>query len=116
MTQDYDPFAGSLDLELAAQYEAAQRLQQQEVEEAATARRRVRSSRQRGVDLQEGMERAIQKWQEWKDQQLLEEQTEAAVQGQRRSGQQGEEDSGERDRRGGASVECQAWQETALGS
>ena len=65
MTQDYDPFAGSLDLELAAQYGAAQRLQQQEVEDAAAARRRSRSSRQRRVDLQEGVERAIQELQEW---------------------------------------------------
>ena len=89
MTQNYDPHAGSLDLELAAQHEAAQRLQQQEVEEAAAARRRSRSDRQRGVDLQEGMERVIWEWQEWKDQQLLEEQTEAALQGQRRSGRQG---------------------------
>ena len=113
MTQDYDPPV-SLNWELAAQYEAAQRLKRQEVamEVAAAARGRRRSSRQRGVDSKEGLEeqteQATREWQEWKDQLLLEEQTETAVQGQRRISWQGEEDTGEMDCRGGVSVECQA--------
>ena len=65
----------------------------------------------------EGTRKAIREWQElverigqWQE----EEPRGEAAQGQRRSSWQGEEDTGERDRRGGVSVECQAWQEAAL--
>ena len=65
----------------------------------------------------EGTRKAIREWQELVeriDQWQEEEPRGAAAQGQRPSSWQGEEDTRERDRRGGVSVECQAWQETAL--
>ena len=65
----------------------------------------------------EWKEKAIREW--WAlqgklDLKLQEERREAAAQGQRRSSRQEGADTGERDRRGGVSVECQAWQEAAL--
>ena len=86
-TQAHDPPV-RLNWDFTAQYEASQRRRRQAGEDAA-AQERSRSSYWwlRGADSKEGPE----------------EQTE-----------QGEEDAGERDCRGGVIEECQAWQEAAL--